>query len=378
MFPYPFEIDLFVDPAFDVSTRTAALFLLSLCLSALCIYGVCRWRYRFVLPERPVSAATVLPYLYGLFFLSLPFQILQNFLFLRYANAHNGYLTFYLDRAGLVASVPRPVHFASLIAIPAFLAIFVLEYRKFPLYAATTLYFISSVLVLLSGSRAETFSLILVLWYISRMKSVKRPRVLRLVFITIILASVGNFIGTLRQGDSDSGAGSLALIYFLGSQGNTMNVSEVAIEYRDLFKPYAVSYFINEIKEAFVAGSQTSYNRGVSLAEDITVFLNPVAFGEGMGSGSSFLGEAYVAGGISGVIVFSLLLGLSLDELHRFCRHPFGMFVTVVILPVMLWMARSGIFEWVAILVRNAMLAAALFLGWLVYRTVRVSLFGSH
>ncbi len=378
MMPDPFEIDLFVSPAFDVSTRTSAVFLLSLCLSALCIYAVCRWRYRFVLSERPASAANVLPYLYALFFLTIPFQILENFLFLRYANAHGGYLTFYADKAGLIASVPRPIHFAALFAAPAFLAIFVLEHRKLRLYAATTVYFASSAIALLTGSRSGTFSLIVVLWYISRMKSAKRPRMVRLVLIAVILAAVGNFIGNFRQDNSGGGNESLALSLFLGSQGNTMNVSELAIEDRGLFKPYALSYFLNEIKEAFVAHDQSNYQRGLSLADDITVLLNPAAFSEGLGTGSSFLGEAYIAGGILGVVVVSLLLGLSLDGLHRSCRYPFGLLVTAMILPLILWMARSGIFEWVAVLARDTAFVTVMFAGWMVYRTVRLGLSGRY
>jgi oligosaccharide repeat unit polymerase len=376
MLPDPFRIELFVYPGFDLSRQTNGLFLLSLCLSAICVYGVCRWKYHFVEVERPAWTSKALPYLYGVFYLAIPWEILQNYLLLRYAAAHEGYLTFYLDRAGLAASVPLLVHLPSLLAPPAFMAIFILEYRKLPLYIATMLYFAGFIVVLLSGSRAATFSMILVLWYIARLKSEKRPRIVSLAFVTLTLIVIGNLIGNLRLINDSSGAESLAISSFISTQGITMNVTQLAIANRGLFEPYAASYLLNEIKEAFIAQDQSSYQRGASLANDITVFLNPIAFGQGFGSGSSFLGEAYVAGGLSGVVAFSLLLGFLLDALYRSCHHPFGMFVAATILPGVLWMARSGFFEWVADFIRTGFFVAALAAGWLVYRMVCLALWG--
>lgn len=374
LIPDPFVIDLFTPTPFDVSARTSAIFLLSICLSSLFIYIPCRWGYRLILTQPAAEMTEALPYLYTLFYLTLPAQVAENYLFYRYASTHGGYLSVYIDRAGLIASSPRPLHLITLVAMPAFLAIFAVDAGRARLHLATALYLLAATPMLLLGSRSGVFRLCLVLWYISRLKTLKRPRIYRLTAAVFLMGLLAVWIGNLRADDTTLGIGSAAASAFLVSQGNTMEVTELAIQYRNLFRPYAWTYASNQLEGAFIAGDQSDYRRGSSLASDLTVFLNPGAYGEGLGTGSSYLAEAYVAAGIIGVMAMSFLLGVAFDQIHKWCVHPLGVFFAAVTLPTMLWMARSGLFEWIAPLLRDTAFAFMLFLGWKVCALIRLGL----
>jgi len=97
------------------------------------------------------------------------------------------------------------------------------------------------------------------------------------------------------------------------------------------------------------------------------VFLNPDAYDAGFGVGGSFVGEAYVAGAMPGVIIFSLLLGLGLNLLYRSCSTHMGLFFSALILPSVFWMIRGEIFDWVPALIRGSFLVLILYVGWRLY-----------
>jgi hypothetical protein len=124
----PFVFELQTATPFDVSPLTSALTILAICLSALCVYLPCRFRFR---PVTLISTQNKgwLPALYTLFVLTLPFAAYKNFVYLQYIRDHGGYLAVYTDNEAIVASAGLLVRTISLIASNLFMVIFLLERR---------------------------------------------------------------------------------------------------------------------------------------------------------------------------------------------------------------------------------------------------------
>ena len=366
----PMRIWATVGRPFDLSRDEAGLVLLCLALSAICIYAPCRWKYRRVPPPADLPATRFLPYLYLLFYAALPIQLFKNYRYFEYIQEHGGYVSLFLNHSSLASSVPVFVRAISLISFPAFVAIFVIERRKKFLYLTTALYFATSSLVLLWGSRGAIFGLILALWYVARMKSTKKPRVVLLAVMVALLILGAEVIQNIREDADSASRYSFTPVQFLVLNGSSIEVSAVAIKYRQIFAPHVGSYLWHELQSAFVASDASNYSWGKALAFDMSVFLNPAGFSLGYGTGGSYLAEAYVIGGLAGVVVISLLIGFGLRLLHHFSASSLSLFVVAMILPDIAFMPRGGLLDWLSVLARNAISIFLLLLGWQLFRLV--------
>jgi oligosaccharide repeat unit polymerase len=369
-----FRVTLMTSYQFGVSRDVSGLVLLSLALSAICIYAPCRWSYRSFSyrsfsPPRSGSFGRFLPYLYCVLSLSVPVQLYKNYRYYEYAREHGGYLVFFIDHGGLAASIPLAVRAASLVSLPAIVGIFVLERRKKALRSAAAVYFLATAPVLLMGSRGAIFSLVLSLWYLAKVKSEKRARLYGVGLLAAALVLAGALIGSFRQQDASGELHALAgPAQFIASQGISLNVTEVAVQYRRRFAPHIVSYLASELQTAFVASDQTNYVAGKRFSDDMAMFLNPVTYRLGFGCGSSYLAEAYVLGGLWGVVFISGVLGAGLHGMHLLARRPPGLFLVALVLPDVLWMARGGLLDWVSASIRVGISVVLLLVGWWLYR----------
>jgi oligosaccharide repeat unit polymerase len=364
-----FRISLMTSYQFEVSREVTGTLLLSIALSAICIYAPCRWNYRALPPPRSGSFSCFLPYLYLLFCLSIPVQLYKNYRYYEYAKEHGGYLVLFLDHGGLASSIPMVVRAVSLISLPALVGIFVLEQRKKRLRTAVAVYFLITAPVLLTGSRGGIFSLILSLWYLAKVKSSKRGRLYALGIVGGGLLAGCALIGSFRSENGESRP-FIGPSMFIADQGASLNVTEVAIAYRRRFSPYIFSYLVSELGSAFVAGDQSNYVAGRRFADDVAMFLNPASYRLGFGSGSAYLAEAYVAGGLWGVILVSGFLGAGLHKMHVYAGNPVGLFAASMILPDVLWMARGGLLDWASVSLRVGISVVLLLIGWCLYRAI--------
>jgi len=364
-----FRVTLMTPNPFGVSRPVAGSVLVSIALTAVCLYAPCRWNYRSFSPPGNASFDRFLPYLYWLLALSVPVQLYKNYRYYEYAQGHGGYLVFFIDHGGLAASIPLAVRAVSLVSLPALVGIWVLERRKKFLRTAAAVYFMVTAPVLLTGSRGAIFSLVLSLWYVAKVKSGKRTHLYGLALLAIGLVLVGALIGSFRleNGESRALAGPSQ---FIADQGLSLNVTEVAVAYRSRFAPHMVSYLASELQSAFVASDQTNYVAGTRFADDVAMFLNPMTYQLGFGSGSAYLAEAYVLGGFWAVAVLSGFLGALLHGMHRYARHPLGLFLVAMVLPDVLWMARGGLLDWVSASARVGISLLLLLAGWGLYRTL--------
>jgi oligosaccharide repeat unit polymerase len=364
-----FRVTLMTSGPFDVSRNVAGTVLLAIALSALAIYASCRWNYRPSPPLQCGSSRRFLPYFYWLFSLSLPVQLYKNYCYYAYARDHGGYLVFFIDHGGLAASIPLAVRAVSLISLPALVGIFVLEERKKLLRITVAVYFAVAAPVLLTGSRGAIFSLVLSLYYLSRTKSTKRTSSYALGLVAAGLLLVGALIGSSRieNGESRPFAGPAQ---FIADQGMSLHVTEVAVLYRTHFAPYLGPYLASELQSAFVASDQANYAPGKRFSDDVAMFLNPVTYQLGFGSGSSYIAEAYVLGGLLGVVLISAALGTVLRAMHLASRNPQGLFLVTMILPDVLWMSRGGLLDWISAAVRVVISVLLLGVGWCFYRAL--------
>jgi hypothetical protein len=368
--PDPFMVEVMVDSPFGISRDEAGIVMLCIVLSAICIYAPCRWNYRPVPPPTDRNVRQYLPYLYLVFFSSMPFLLYKNYLYYRYIQAHGWYTVFFNDYSRLAASVPMVVRLAALLTVPVLVAIFVFETRKKLLYTVVVVYLCSSVVLLLTGTRMATFSLILTLWYVARIKSTQSARIWRLVVLAAALVVVANLVGLARFGEDVEGRSAIDPVAFVATQGTSLAVTEVAVVHRSLFQPYVVSYLLHELQVQLVSSDVSNYFRGRQFGFDVSVFLNPYMFEQGFATSGAYVAEAYVVGGIFGVIMISLLVGAGLRFLHACSRNATMLVLVALVLPEVLLMPRGFLLGWGSALIRSVLLLLPLALGWSLFHFV--------
>jgi oligosaccharide repeat unit polymerase len=366
---HPLRIELMTSTPFDPSTETQAIVMLMIIGSVVAVYAPSRFWYRR-LPVANAGASTeLLPYLRLVFWLTIPVQLFKNFSYFQYARANGGYLVYFLDHDGLAGSVPFWVRAVSLITLPTFVVLFALEKQERQLYLATAAYFLSSALILMIGSRGSLFGLMLSLWFVASRRTHRPVRAFKAILALGVLAILGAGIGLARNDSGQTGL-ELAPLRFVIGQGASLNVTEVAVEYRHQFTPHLRAYMSHELMNAFAPGDQGSYRSGQRFASDIAVLLNRKAFDAGFGSGSAYLAESYVVGGFVAVIAISLAIGCLLHTLSRISSGSIGLACVGLLLPDLLWMPRAGLLDWVSAGLRNAVMALTLFAGWRLYKSV--------
>ena len=352
---------------FDLTRDQQGMVLLSLSLSAVCLYAVCRLSYRKIAVPDVRPALQYLPYLYLLFYLSIPVQFFKNYNYYQYALDHGGYAAFWVNHGEFAASVPFWVRLISLVTLPSFIGVFILEKRRRYLVLATACYFVSSLLLLLMGSRMGTLGAIIALWYAAGIKSGKKTRTFAIVALVLTLFVLAGLFQSLRENTESVATYAVDPLSFVILAGNSLDVTEVVVAYRPLFTPYAASYLWNELTFGFTPHDLEHYYRGRELGHDVSVLLNATRFEQGIGTAGSYIAEEYMLGGIAGVVIFSLVIGYGLHLLYRLSENVVSLWFVIMLLPDCLSMPRGDLLDWLSVLARSAMFFLVLAAGWKVY-----------
>jgi hypothetical protein len=371
--PDPMQVELMGSYAVNFSRNVQAVTLLSILLSALCVYAPCRWNHRRISVPDSRQVRDYVPYLYLTFFTTLPFQAFKNYRYYEYAQQHGGYFSLYLNHAGLASSVPFLVRIVSAVSLPVFVALFVFETRKKYLYVVTALYIATGSFILLLGQRSTLFTLVVALWYVTRVKSSRRPSMLRMAAFVLLLA-LGAVAIQLNRESPDQSFNVADVVEapadILVMTGASLGVTQVAVQYRPRLAPFSFDYLSHEVRDAFVANDAASYYRGKLFPFDVSVLVDPATFNLGLGTGGSYVGEAYVLGGVGGVVAISLLLGGGLRLLYRMSRRSDLLFLVALLLSDVLWMPRGVLLDWFSAFLRNLIAIMLLLAGWWVYRVL--------
>jgi len=363
---HPLQVQLMQESPFSIGRTNEGIVLLCLALSAICLYAPCRWKYQPFPRPSSTNVRQYLPYLYLLFFASLPVQLYKNYMYYQWAQAHGGYMSIYLSHASLAASVPLLVRVIPLISFPTFVLIFVFESRRKLIYLVTMAYFLAASFTLLLGSRGSIFALIVSLWYVARIKTSRRARVVFALVFALALLLLADAIRRNREEVTQEESPLLAT-ELLNLQGISVDVLSTVVAYRPYFAPYAWNYPLSDLKIAFVAVDASHYQRGGGLSYDVSVLLNSRLFNLGGGSGASYIAESYALGGVPAVALIALLIGFGLHVLSTLSRDSLTLVLVAMMLPEIILMPRGGLLDWISFLVRNGISLLILYLGWKFY-----------
>jgi hypothetical protein len=363
---HPLQVQLMQDSPFSIGRANEGIVLLCLALSAVCLYAPCRWNYSPFPPPGTREVRQYLPYLYLLFLASLPIQLYKNYMYYQWAQQHGGYMSIYINHASLAASVPFFVRVIPLISFPVFVVIFVFEPRKWLTYTVAALYFGAASFTLVLGSRGAIFGLVVSLWYIARIKTTRRTRIVLTLLFAVSLLLLADAIRRNREEITERES-PLTAAELLNLQGISLDVLSTVVAYRPYFAPYAWNYLLSDLRVAFVAVDTANYQRGTNLSYDVPVLLNPALFNLGGGTAGSYVAESYALGELAGVILFSLLVGFGLHILRALSRTSLGLALVAMMLPDIVRMPRGGLLDWVSILARNGLSVLLLLVGWKLY-----------
>jgi len=352
---HPFQIVVQTAYPFDISPESSRITLLLITVSAVCVYLPSRWRFK-PLQLDASHAQEWLPTAYFLLMLTFPFLVYKNYLYLSFVRSHGGYLAVFTESDEILKSAGTVVRSLSFVAYNLFLFIFVLERRRRLLIPITIIFFATSAFDLLIGFRGKVFLLILTLWYLNNLKKGAKFRLLPLAISVAVLS----LLAVLAAGFRENKEGTLLNpVAFISAQGVSMGVTGAAIEFRNRFKIHAGSYLINSLETAYKPSGQ--FKEGELFDNDLSIFLNRNAYDLGFGTGSSYLGEAYLAGGILLTIFVSFGIGFSLTFLHRKSSSAAGALVLTLLMPGLIYMPRTGLLEPVAMGVRSLISACVIF-----------------
>jgi len=369
----PMRIVMMTPNPFYISRSGQVITLLSLALSAVCLYAPSRWLYRPLLPPDTRSVHKYLPYLYFVLLVGLPVLLYKNYSFYQVAQSHGGYTFLFSNQRDLVAKVPLLVRSAAAVAFPVFLAIYTFETRRLWLAVATILYMAATASLLLLGSRGALFQMIATLWYITRVKSGRKQKVFPIVVGVMALAILATSIRELRENPDNpelSPGVFSVLTDEVGYQGYSMDVTQLTVEYRQMLRPYVGSYLLHELLASYITYDPQDYSAGTLLDFDVSVLLNPFAFSIGQGTGGSFVGEAYLMGGLAGVALISLVLGAGLSGLHSMNATAGGLFLGSTLVFSVIWLPRGSMLSWLSAFSRNMVLVGLLAIGWELYSLI--------
>jgi oligosaccharide repeat unit polymerase len=333
----PFQVVVQTAIPLDVPTSTAELTVFLIMLSALCVYLPCRWNFT---PAHLHASfeQQILPAAYALLMLTFPFILFKDYRYLNYVRGHGGYLAIFTDSEGVLSSAGSGVRFISFLAYTLLPIVFVMERRRLQLALVTVLILISSVSELLIGLRGKVFLLLLTIWYLHKLKNGKGFSLVTLSAVAAVFSIVAISSAAFREERVTS---NFDPIQFVAAQGISMGVTEVAIDHVENFRPFASSYFINEFKQGFISGA--AFHDHQNFDNDLSLYLNADAFRFGFGTGSSYLAESFVFGGIVGVGLASLGVGFLLRWMHHVEGGFYGAVVLALILPSVIYMPRSSL-----------------------------------
>ena len=338
----PFNIVVQSPIPVTVSPAASEITILLVLLSATIIYAVCAWNPQPIVLN-PGWEQSWLPACYIVLAISFPFVLYKNYEYFQFIRSHGGYLAIFTDSDAIAKSAGAVVRIMSLVAANAFLLVFLIERRGGRLALVTTAYLSTSVLELLIGLRGKVFLFLLTLWFLHNLKTGKRFRLAAIACVVVAGSFAAVAISGFREMRSTAVTGPGA---FIAAQGISMGVTQIAVQYRPLFEPHARTYLANEFLQVFYPGSH--FAQGQLFDNDISVFLNVDAYRAGFGAGSSYLAEAWIAGGLLAVFIASILIALALRLLHRLGANFLGAVLVAIVLPSLIYLPRAQLLSPIA------------------------------
>lgn len=330
----PLNIEVQVLIPYGVSRLSEGITLVLIAASAVCVYIPCRLSYRRVVFSAGPEQAWLRP-LYILLAVTLPFSVYKSYTYLSYIRSHGGYMSIFTDSQAVLQSAGTPVRIVALVGTSVLLLLYLFERRRRYLALLLALFFFVSIMDLLIGLRGKFFVQILVFWFIWNLKTGKRFNLTPLFSSVAVISVLAVLVAGFRENRAVNLIGPIG---FVSQQGVSINATEVAVEKRVLFDKHIGRYILGELRGAFVPNSD-------GFDSDLSLYLNPAAYSRGYGTASSYLADEYFIGGISGVVIASLIIGVVLSWLHNHSGSWMGAVLLLASLGSIVYMPRFGLFS---------------------------------
>ena len=278
-----------------------------------------------------------------------------------------GYLNSFVSHA----SVPGVISMTATFFLPAFVLYIATLPTKNQLILPFGLYVVIMGMSLLSGRRNNLVkdALLLLVYVVMRDDLLpKAKQVIKkgLVFVGGIFGLIGMYLlNGMRTGFATSSSFVQTLIDFVSSQGATFRVVMQTVNNLDRFDPaqthrylfFPIERFLTEnfIAQALFGTTTTVETQTVAYAEAthnfahvITYMVNPARYLSGGGFGTSFVAESFVAYGLLGVILISMLLGILLRFFPSLLtRSVFVVAFGLMAIRELVYIPRNFAFSWV-------------------------------
>lgn len=223
-------------------------------------------------------------------------------------------------------------------------------------YILSTIFILLYGSMLLTGMRGEFFvSFFAMLWLLSTLYNwkVKLYKIILGGFGLMILAqSILMIKYSYISYDDVNFLDFLSL--FIHSQGVSILILGYIIEFEDMFVDiysgfrYLIAPFVSmflTLTGQQVPRTESDPNTIYDISSKLEIFLNQDAYYTGGGTGSSYIVELFALGG--DVILLSVgafLLGFFIVYLSKkLIYQKYGLFITMIILPMLFWLPRSSI-----------------------------------
>ena len=347
----PFQIIVQTAIPIDISRSSASITLLLITLSAVSGYLPSRWRFKPAKLEDS-RAKEWLPFAYVLLALTFPLMLYKNYLYFSFVRSHGGYLSVYTDSDAIVHTAGTLVRTVSLIAFNLFLIVFVLERRWKFVVPIAVLFLASTFLELLIGFRGKAFLLVITLWYLNNLKRGTGFRLVPLAATFAILSLLAVAVAGFRENRATV---LFSPVEFISGQGVSLGVTETAVEFRRVFQPHGMDYLFYSLETSYKPSG--TFQQGQIFDNDVSVFLNLSAFLNGFAAGGSYLAESYIVGGILFTAICSIVIGCGLRVLHNASGYASGAVALAMLMPGMIYLPRTGLFEPIASGIKNLIAA---------------------
>lgn len=242
-----------------------------------------------------------------IFILLLPALLYKNIYYFNYISNNGGYLAIYrgtehLEGVGFLA------RFGSLLCLATFTLYFFHETDKKKSARSLIFFLILFSTELLIGLRGKFFVTALMFFLFYKLRFGGKFSMRGLITIMLVIVSLAITVEVTREQKSESLIdGSSLLTGFISQQGVSSAVTMVVLENKPYFDQGAWQYFWHQFGVPFY--SQPEVPRGWYVANDISMIIMPEAYALGFGTGSSYLAELLMLGGVAGIIVGSLIIG---------------------------------------------------------------------
>lgn len=241
------------------------------------------------------------------FFVFLPFYLYKNYTYFNYIMENGGYVAIYLSRdhietVGVLSRAGALICFASILA-----RVFFADNRKE--FMGWALILVSIFWIELAiGLRGKFFVTVLSIFFLYLVRFERSLPIVALLLLFLSVAGISVVVEVFRENKEQSSLVGTLLVGFLHQQSVSSDVVKGVIALGDKLPGSGFDYLIRQLMIPFIHPTEVS--SGWVLSDDYSQLVMPNAYRNGFGTGSSYLAELYLVGGLP--IVFLVNFGLAL------------------------------------------------------------------